>query len=35
MASVPPRDYIGGLHRFHDELRSKIPSQEFPISFIV
>jgi probable F420-dependent oxidoreductase len=28
MARVPPRDYIGGLHRFHDEVMSKVPSYE-------
>ena len=28
IASVPPRDYIGGLHRFHDEVMSKTPGYE-------
>jgi hypothetical protein len=28
MASVPPRDYVAGLHRFHDEVMSKLPSHD-------
>jgi biotin synthase-like enzyme len=24
MASVPARDYVGGLHKFHDEVMTKV-----------
>ncbi len=28
MASVPSHDYLAGLHRFHDEVMSKLPSHD-------